>query len=502
MTGMEKRFHMGKNMGKKKTVLWIAFCSLLMVLFFYEEAAASEATLTDNGFDYSKQVSWKDGIKTVHVELDVSSAADEESLREQGFTIVENNGRKIATKDCDQTERTFTLTQIPNTLRGIQTIPLNDEYGFNAMLAEIMTACNCRESYFQDSRIYTDENLQLVEMRSMFDYLNGSRSEITKVNWQTALSSTATLMKNNKYAFLGYFDIEKTQEGYLYRISMYQSPYYIEKIETITGTRPRTYMVLTQNKYRDTEIYVDVWKDSDEKWYCYDNQFTHIMNNNYKSVDGNEPVCDEILSIDYYKPGEDDTAQNNDTKPQDQQNGNSNNNPGVTGNTGNSDQPGQTNDNLAPEGKNDKTINVTKKNIKYRIQNGEATLLKANKKLNKAKPCVIPDTVSVGGNEYPVTAIEPKAFANMGKITQITIGKNVKKIGKMAFYKCKKMKLISINTRNLTAKKIGANAFKGTPKKITIEVPTGKDKDYKKILEKRGVSKKALYHMEVPVYSF
>ena len=111
-----------------------------------------------------------------------------------------------------------------------------------------------------------------------------------------------------------------------------------------------------------------------------------------------------------------------------------------------------------------------------------------NKKLKKA---TIPSQIKIGNVTYKVTAIGGNAFKRCKNLTSITIEKNVSKIGSKAFYNCKKLKKVKIKSKKLTLKKIGKSAFKNINKKAKIKVPKSKKKSYKKILVKRGLSKKA-----------
>ncbi|MCD8019474.1 MAG: leucine-rich repeat domain-containing protein, partial [Clostridiales bacterium] len=81
------------------------------------------------------------------------------------------------------------------------------------------------------------------------------------------------------------------------------------------------------------------------------------------------------------------------------------------------------------------------------------------------------------------------------KITKVTIGKNVTKIGKKAFYNCKNLKKITIKSTKLKAKNISAKAFtkagSSNYKKLVVKVPKGKVSSYKKMLKKKGLSAKA-----------
>ena len=103
---------------------------------------------------------------------------------------------------------------------------------------------------------------------------------------------------------------------------------------------------------------------------------------------------------------------------------------------------------------------------------------------------MIPDTVAIKSKIYLVTEIAAGAFKNSKKLKEITIGKNVKKIGAKAFYNCKSLKKIKIKTKKLTQKTVGKKAFGKIHKKATAKVPKAKCKAYKKILKARGMSGK------------
>lgn len=155
---------------------------------------------------------------------------------------------------------------------------------------------------------------------------------------------------------------------------------------------------------------------------------------------------------------------------------------------------------------------------------------------SKEKALTIPDTVTVAGTTYKVTAIAAdtfknnttitsvvigknieviedgafsgckklkkatigsgvreigaKAFANCNSLTKVTIPANVSKIGAQAFSGDKKLKTITIKTTKLTAKNVSKNAFKGITNKTVIRVPKKKLKAYKKLFRKKGLSKK------------
>lgn len=113
----------------------------------------------------------------------------------------------------------------------------------------------------------------------------------------------------------------------------------------------------------------------------------------------------------------------------------------------------------------------------------------------KAKTVSVPATVTFDGVTYKVTSIGAKAFMNNKKITKVTIGSNVKVIGKNAFNNCKNLKSVIIKTKLLTKKTVGKNAFKkagsANYKKLTVKTSKNKKKAYIKILRSRGLSKNA-----------
>lgn len=96
----------------------------------------------------------------------------------------------------------------------------------------------------------------------------------------------------------------------------------------------------------------------------------------------------------------------------------------------------------------------------------------------------IPDTVTINGKTYQVTAVTANAFHGNKKITKIVIGKNVKTIGKCAFKGCKSLKDITIKGKNL--KKVGKNAFQGIDPYAVVKAPAKKYNEYRKLLKKKG----------------
>ena len=97
----------------------------------------------------------------------------------------------------------------------------------------------------------------------------------------------------------------------------------------------------------------------------------------------------------------------------------------------------------------------------------------------KIKKLVIPSTIAEQNIKYNVVSVG--GFASCKKLVSVTIGKNVTAIEPKAFYNCKKLKKLSIQSTKL--KKVGKNAIKGTPKKMILSVPKGKKKQYQKLFQ-------------------
>lgn len=104
---------------------------------------------------------------------------------------------------------------------------------------------------------------------------------------------------------------------------------------------------------------------------------------------------------------------------------------------------------------------------------------------------VIPDTITVDGVTYLVTAVGAKAFYKNTDLKQVTIGKNVSEIGGKAFYGCSSLSKVIIKSDKLKSGSIGSNAFTKVAKNVKVYVPGTKYSTYKKILKKAGIGSKA-----------
>ena len=141
----------------------------------------------------------------------------------------------------------------------------------------------------------------------------------------------------------------------------------------------------------------------------------------------------------------------------------------------------------------EETILQDNKGSTYKVTNEDTEMpeVEYEEPADDAKGKVkVPAFVKVDGVVYRVTSVSDKAFKKNNKVTKIIIGKNITKIGKKAFYKCKKLKLLVIKSRKLKAKNVAKNAFKGITKKTTVKVPKCKIKEYRKLLRKKGLSNK------------
>lgn len=131
---------------------------------------------------------------------------------------------------------------------------------------------------------------------------------------------------------------------------------------------------------------------------------------------------------------------------------------------------------------------VEKKGVVYKITSSAAVQLTKVRTVKKS--VVIPDTITVSGKKYSVTSIADKAYSGK-KITKVTIGKNIQKIGKKAFANCKKLKMVII--KSMKVKSVGKQAFYKTNQKIRVKLGRKVVKKYRKMLTKGKISSKAKY---------
>ena len=125
----------------------------------------------------------------------------------------------------------------------------------------------------------------------------------------------------------------------------------------------------------------------------------------------------------------------------------------------------------------------------YKVTGKDTVEVKSITAKGKAKKSVkIFDKIKASGKTWKVTSVAANALKGNKKIESLTIGKNVRKIGKNAFANCRKLKKVIIKSKKINT--IGKNAFKNINKKATVKVPKAQKKKYAKLLNKAKLSKK------------
>lgn len=102
----------------------------------------------------------------------------------------------------------------------------------------------------------------------------------------------------------------------------------------------------------------------------------------------------------------------------------------------------------------------------YRVLDQEKKTAVCTGRIAEDTVVTVPETVMLNGMEYQVVQIAEGAFADSGKLKEITIGANVAEIEPKAFFQCKKLQKVTIHADNL--KKIGTDAFGKIHKKARI----------------------------------
>ena len=104
----------------------------------------------------------------------------------------------------------------------------------------------------------------------------------------------------------------------------------------------------------------------------------------------------------------------------------------------------------------------------------------------KATKLSIPNTVMIGDIKAKVVGIEAKACKKNKKLTEVTIGKNVKYIGKDAFNGCKKLETVKIKSTKITS--IEEGSFLKIGSKCKFYMSNSVKKKYKKMLKETAPS--------------
>ena len=179
-------------------------------------------------------------------------------------------------------------------------------------------------------------------------------------------------------------------------------------------------------------------------------------------------------------------------------------------NTGKTDVPGKASDIQLCAGVEYQDV---KTNAVYKVSaTGNVNRVTYLKPLAKKGNVKIPDRVVLNGKICVVTEIADNAFAKDNRLTNVTIGDQIIKIGNKAFYGCRKLKkavigknvttigkqafandkkLKNIHVKTAALATVGSKAFKGIHAKAVIKTPGKKKKKYEKLLKKKGLPKTA-----------
>lgn len=239
-------------------------------------------------------------------------------------------------------------------------------------------------------------------------------------------------------------------------------------------------------------------------------------NNNGGNNNGNDNNGDN-------NNGNDNNGGNNNGNNNNGGNNNGNNNNGGNNNGNDNKKNDEVGQDTDKNGNGSEKDNVKETDIKYYdkktgitilVDNGKksAVVVSVDKKAGKSS-LTVPASIKVNGTVYKITEIGKNAWKNNKKLKKIVLGKNIKtigagafsgcsklqtvvigknvsKIGNKAFYKCKKLKSITIQSKKLTGKNVGSNAFRGIYAKASIKVPKSKLPAYKKLLKAKGAGSK------------
>lgn len=116
-------------------------------------------------------------------------------------------------------------------------------------------------------------------------------------------------------------------------------------------------------------------------------------------------------------------------------------------------------------GKKYKRAGIIYKILKSSSKTRTVKVIKAEKNIIKVK---IPAFIKIKGHKYKVVSIASNAFVKCSRLKKAVIGKNIKNIGKKAFYKNKGLGNIKIKSKKL--KRIGSSAFKNIKPGCTVKI--------------------------------
>ena len=112
----------------------------------------------------------------------------------------------------------------------------------------------------------------------------------------------------------------------------------------------------------------------------------------------------------------------------------------------------------------------SRKGIIYKVikSNSKVKTVKVVKANKKSRVVKIPAYIKINGYKYKVVAIAKGAFIKCKLLKKAVIGKNIKNIGKKAFYKNKKLGNIKIKSKKV--KNIGKGAFKHIKPRCAVRI--------------------------------
>ncbi len=135
----------------------------------------------------------------------------------------------------------------------------------------------------------------------------------------------------------------------------------------------------------------------------------------------------------------------------------------------------------------DDSVKFIYKENKYKIISNSTVSLVST--LNtKATKLSVPSTVKYKGKTYKVTKIEANALSGLKKLTSLTLGKNIKKIGKKAFYGCSLLEKITIKSTKISS--FGKVAFGDISQNAVITVNKSVKTKYEKKIKSSGIGSK------------
>lgn len=136
-----------------------------------------------------------------------------------------------------------------------------------------------------------------------------------------------------------------------------------------------------------------------------------------------------------------------------------------------------------------KNTELTKGSVVYRVTTSDPQDPRVRYVTNTntaATSITIPATVTINGVTYKVTRVDESAFASNTNLKSVTIGSNVMVISSKAFYKCKNLSKVKINSKKLTS--IGSKAFYGIKNNALFYAYRSKLTTYQKKIKSSGIN--------------